>query len=255
MRSSAEGGSWRPYRDDVLRTVDPGGLMDRAMRLLKRRPSTFEIQVQDMRVRVTAPEELEAETRAAALWFWDQVHAFSLRDHSFATSERPVAVPEDAPATIRDLARIAASAGVGPMFAFRGAVADSVGAFLSRQIQEFTVACEGNYYVAAQKRVKLTVIEYDDGDSLSVVVDPSLGMQGLYSSIGTEPVEGVDGIVVLAESCRLADAAAAGAGGLLGAGEATVRALDHLRETPGVFGGLVLRGVEIGLVGRIEIGS
>ena len=87
----------------------------------KRRARSFNLLVQEMTLRVTGPEELYEEARAAGMAVWEQVQSFGVRHPEFRTSKRPVAVPEDAAGIVRDLAEAAMVAGVGPAFAFRGA--------------------------------------------------------------------------------------------------------------------------------------
>ena len=45
----------------------------RGVKLLRRRPKSFDIQVQDMTLHITAPDDLAEESRAAALSFWEQL--------------------------------------------------------------------------------------------------------------------------------------------------------------------------------------
>src|SRR2546428_9669313 len=115
------------------RSAEAGSVVDadyhRRVRLLRRRPKVFDIQVQDMVLRITAPDDLAEESRAAALSFWEQLHSYALRNPEFRESKRPLAIPEDAPDLVREIVKVAADAGVGPMFSFRGAVTDQVGRF------------------------------------------------------------------------------------------------------------------------------
>ena len=67
------------------------------MRLLKRKPRTFEIQVQDMTLHIQAATDVDEESRAAALSFWEVLHAYSIRDPAFRESKRPVTVPDLTP--------------------------------------------------------------------------------------------------------------------------------------------------------------
>jgi hypothetical protein len=108
--------------------------------LLRRKQKTFDIQVQDFTLRITAAPDLMEESRAAALTFWEQLESYSLQHPEFRSSKRPLSVPEDAPDVVQEMVASASSAGVGPMFAFRGAVTDYVGRLLSRQTSEITVA-------------------------------------------------------------------------------------------------------------------
>ena len=58
------------------------------MRLLKRKPRTFEIQVQDMTLHIQAATDVDEESRAAALSFWEVLHVYSIRDPAFRDSKR-----------------------------------------------------------------------------------------------------------------------------------------------------------------------
>ena len=58
------------------------------MKLLKRRPKSFDIQVQDMVLHITASPEYAEESRAAALSFWEQLESYALRDSAFRESKR-----------------------------------------------------------------------------------------------------------------------------------------------------------------------
>ncbi len=223
------------------------------MRLLRRRPRTFEIQVQDMVLHVTATGDLGEETRAAALSFWEQLHAYALRNPAVRTSKRPVEVGADAPGIVREMAAAAARAGVGPMFSFRGALADHVGRFLTRELDEVTVGCGGDLFIAARKRQKLT-IGAPEGRRLAIVVPPVRGGLGVATAAGGGAAP-ADGLAVLADSSMLAAAAAAGVRAILPKQDGLRLALVYLRRVPGVRGGVVVRGERIGLAGGVEVAA
>jgi ApbE superfamily uncharacterized protein (UPF0280 family) len=233
------------------------------MKLLRRKPRTFEIQVQDMTLHIQAATDFNEESRAAALSFWEQLHAYTIRNPAFSSAKRPIDVPADAPEIVRELVSSARRAGVGPMFSFRGAVTDHVGRFLARDGQEVTVNCGADYYIRSRRRQKLTVARRP-GSTVAVVVPSSKQGVGVAMSSGRDPIDGagrghgsaLDGLAVLAESCMLADAATAGVHAILSKerdGFAT--ALGYLKKIDGVFGGLVISGERIGLMGSLEIAA
>ncbi|HSL15671.1 MAG TPA: hypothetical protein VK962_05260 [Actinomycetota bacterium] len=224
------------------------------MRLLRRKPRSFDIQVQDMVLHITAGTDINEESRAAALSFWEQLQAYSLRNPSVRTSKRPIEVPDDAPEIVREMVAAAGRAGVGPMYSFQGAVTDHVGRFLTRSTSEVTVSTGGDYFIAGKKRQKLTVFRGLDGGSLAVVVPPSANGLGVATSAGTGRVA-IDGIAVVASSCMLAEAAAAGVQAILPKQGGFGAALRYLKKVPGVLGGLVLVGDRIGLAGGLEIAA
>jgi len=196
----------------------------------KKKSRFFEVPLQDMVLRIAADPELYEDARVAGLSFWEQLQSYSIRDHQFRTSKRPVDVPESAPAIIREMAGAAARAGVGPIYTFQGAIIDHVGRHLAKRLPEVMVSSGGDYFVVARKRQKLSVPTFAEGQSLAVVVRPDLGPHGIFTTAGRvqRHTDAADGLVVVASSCMLADAAAAGANVLVNRTGSLARALDYL---------------------------
>jgi hypothetical protein len=226
------------------------------VKLLRGRRATFDIQVEHLTVRVTAPPDLVEEARAATLTFWEQLQAYSLQ-HPEMRSKRPIAVPESAPELIREMVAAAEAAGVGPPFAARGAVVDMVGRLLLRQTNEVTVECGGDLFVRARKRSKITVARRASRDVVAVVLEPRPEGIGVSTTTGRARDEGAgaDALAVLAPSCMQADAAAAGVQALLPKQDGLRRALRYLEGLPQVLGGLVIHRGQIGVAGAVEIAS
>jgi uncharacterized protein len=224
------------------------------VKLLRRRAKSFDIQVQDMTLHITAPEDYAEESRAAALSFWEQLQSYALRYPAFRQSKRPLStITADAPDIVREMAEAARGAGVGPMFTFRGAVVDQVGRFLAEQLNELTVACEGDYYIRSRKRMKLAV-RRRGGEPITVVLKPATQGIGVSTTLGRgRGGGGPDGLAVIAESCMLADAAAAGVQAVLGKPDGFGMALHYLQQVPAVMGGVIVVGDRIGVSGGVEI--
>lgn len=223
------------------------------MKLLRRRAKAFEIQVQDLTLHITAPEDFAEESRAAALSFWEQLQSYGVRDPDFRSSKRALTrVASDAPPIVQEVVSAASAAGVGPMFSFRGAVVDSVGRFLAEQSGDVTVACDGDYYIKAKKRMKIAV-RRRGGEPLTIVLTAGKGL-GLSTTLGRgRGGAGPDGLAVIAQSCMLADAAAAGVQACLRKPDGFGMALHYLQRVPGVSGGVVVVGDRIGVAGGVEI--
>jgi ApbE superfamily uncharacterized protein (UPF0280 family) len=224
------------------------------VKLLKRKPRSFDIQVQDLTLHIQAGTDFNEESRAAALSFWEQLHAYTLRNPAIRTSKRPMEVPEDAPGIVREMIAASGRAGVGPMFSFQGAVTDHVGRFLARDMDQVTVNCGGDFFILARKRQKLTIHTRPDGGGIAVVVQPSKTGVGVATSLGRSAAA-VDGLAVLAESCMLADAAAAGVRAIVPKPDGFHLALTYLRKVPGVRGGVLVDGDRIGVAGGVEIAA
>ena len=223
------------------------------MKLLKRKPRSFDIQVQDLTLHIQAGGDLHEESRAAALSFWEQLHAYTIGHPEIRTSKRPIEVPADAPDIVREIIGASRRAGVGPMFSLQGAVADHVGRFLAREVNDVTVNCGGDYFIVARRRQKLTVTQAAGGP-VAVVVPPSkqgIGVAMFVGRGGRPP----DGLAVLAESCMLADAVAAGVRAILPKENGFDGAMAYLGKIQGVFGAVVLVGERIGVMGTVELAA
>ena len=224
------------------------------MKLLKRKTRSFDIQVQDLTLHIQAGTDFNEESRAAALSFWEQLHAYTLRNPDVRNSKRPIEVPDDAPDIVREIVAAARQAGVGPMYSFQGAVTDHVGRHLARGVDEVMVNCGGDYFILSRRRQKLTVSTRASGSTVAVVVPPTKMGMGISMSLGRGRTV-IDGIAVLADSCMLADAAAAGVQAILPKENGFASALTYLKKVPGVLGGVIVIGERIGVAGGVEIAA
>ncbi len=210
------------------------------MKLLRRKPTSFEIHVQDMVLRITANEDFAEES--------------ALQHPEFRTSKRPLDPPAaEAPAIVQEMVASASAAGVGPMFTFQGAVVDQVGRFLIQSLGEVTVACGGDYFIKAKKRVKLAVKRHG-GEPITVALEPDPNGVGVSTTLGRgRGGGGPDGLAVIADTCMAADAAAAGVQALLPKKLGFAQAVRYLKTVPGVRGGVFVMGERIGVAGNLEI--
>ena len=63
------------------------------MPLLKKKPHSFNLQIQEFVLRVSAPEEYYEESRAAALSMWEQLQSYSVRNPDFRSSKNQPSFP------------------------------------------------------------------------------------------------------------------------------------------------------------------
>jgi uncharacterized protein len=224
------------------------------VKLFRRRAQPFEVRVQDLTLRITASPDLVEESRAAALTFWEQLQAYTLQHPEFRSSKRPLRVPAQAPEVVKEMVASAAEAGVGPIFALRGAIADQVGRILTQSVPEVTVECGGELFLHHRKRTKFQV-QRRGGSPVAVMVEPVAGGLGVATTAdggrGPEP----DGLAVVATTCMVAASAAAGVRALLPKEEGLRSALRYLERLPDVRGGIVIRGEQIGVAGDLELAS
>ena len=187
---------------------DPSG---GRVKLLRRRAKSFEIQVQDLVLHITRPRtspRSRARPRCRSGSSCSPTRCATRR--SARASGRSTASRPTRPTSSRRWCRSATSAGVGPMFTFRGAVVDQVGRFLAEQLNEVTVACDGDYFI------KVTQADEARGEAPRRRADHGRARRrragvGVSTTLGRgRGGGGPDGLAVIADTCMLADAAAAG---------------------------------------------
>ena len=92
------------------------------------------------------------------------------------------------------------------------------------------------------------------GEPITVALEPSPRGVGVSTTLGRgKGGEGPDGLAVIAQTCMLADAAAAGVQACLPKPDGFGMALHYLQRVPGVLGGVVVIGERIGVAGNVEI--
>ncbi|RJQ53065.1 MAG: UPF0280 family protein [Actinobacteria bacterium] len=177
----------------------------------------------------------------------------------FAETFQPLEVPSSAPQIVKEMAAAALAAGVGPMAAVAGAVADQVGLGLSRYCNDVIVENGGDIFVRTTRRRKARVFAGSSpiGDRVSIVIDPSDGPLGLCTSSATVghsvSLGRADAAVVLAKSAALADAAASAVGNAVRAPDDVEDALELGLRIDGVLGVIVVIGETLGVKGKVEI--
>jgi uncharacterized protein len=152
---------------------------------------------------------LDAATRARR-----DIEAFIQTHPHFATSLDPVSVPGSAPILARIMADAGRAAGVGPMAAVAGAIAEAVGRELLQHSAEVMVENGGDVFLATKQ--PRTVGLYAGSSPLTgrigIAIAPGDTPLGICTSSGTFghslSFGRVDACVVLARSTALADAVA-----------------------------------------------
>ena len=114
------------------------------------------------------------------------------------------------------------------------------------------MACDGDYFIRSRKRMKLGV-RRRGGEPLTIAIAPSSAGVGVSTTLGRgRGGGGPDGLAVIAGTCMLADAAAAGVQAMLGKQDGLHAGLRYLQGVPNVVGGVVVVGDRIGVSGAVE---
>ena len=183
----------------------------------------------------------------------EELEAYIARYPLFQTSLVPIPAAPGAPAVALAMHRAAELAGVGPMAAVAGAMAESA----LRAARAEVVENGGDIFLWAD--CPLTIGLYAGGSSLSgrlaLRVEPARMPLAVCSSSGTMghsfSFGRCDLATVVAGDGALADAAATLAGNLVTSADDIPAALERVCAIPGVAGVLLVKGERVGLKGDL----
>jgi ApbE superfamily uncharacterized protein (UPF0280 family) len=221
---------------------------------------TFGVAVKETDLWISADRNLEDEALAAIKEQRHDLETYIARDRVFLTTLKPHPVPSTAPPIAQDMARAAAAAGVGPMAAVAGAMAEAVGRRLLDHSRHVLVENGGDIFLASAGERVLEVLVTEKSPfykKLFIRVPPAPDGMGICTSsglIGPSLSFGKsEAALVMAPDAALADAAATAVGNLVTDEAAVDRALAFARSVPGVTGALVVIGEKVGMWGSVEL--
>lgn len=220
---------------------------------------SFRVVVKETDLAVRACRDLQAEARTATAACRAELEAYIARHPQFLTALEPLDVADDAPPLVCEMASAARLAGVGPMAAVAGGIAESVGRVLASISPDVIVENGGDIWLRLTRPGLVGV--YAGRSPLTGRIafevwpeDTPLGVCTSSGSVGHSLSFGrADAAVVFAPSAALADAVATAMGNRVRAPADIDGALDWAKRIPGVAGLVVILGERLGLWGDVRI--
>ena len=183
-----------------------------------------------------------------------------IRSHPrFATSLEPQDTLDDAPSLIREMAKAARIAGVGPMAAVAGAIAEAVGRDLMRCSTNVTVENGGDVFVATtrQRTVGLYAGQSVLTGRVALSIEPADCPLGICTSSGTFghslSLGAADSCTVVAKSAAIADALATALCNRIRTAADLPEVLDPDHLPPEALGVLAVVEGKVGMHGAIRL--
>ena len=222
----------------------------------------FTVTVKETDLRVYARKELRRLTREKVLQYRGYIENYIQNVPAFATSLYPMEIRGPAPAIVREMAAAGGSAGVGPMAAVAGAVAQYVGEALLEDpggTDEVIIENGGDVFISTARPV--TVGIYAGRSKLSLQFGLRIGCDrspvGVCTSSGTIghslSLGQADAVCVVSGSCLLADAVATSVGNRVKTRADIDRAMEFARGIEGVSGIVIIKGDAVGLWGDLDV--
>ena len=222
---------------------------------------SYRVVVKETDLMVYTESKMVDETRELVLEQRGYVENFINQYPDFATALVPWQDSGPAPKIVADMIKAARNAGVGPMAAIAGAIAERVGLELLKSTDQVIVENGGDVFVKMNSPV--TVGVYAGRSPLSlriglklktdlkpIAVCTSSGTIGHSLSLGK-----ADAVCVVADSCSLADAAATAMGNMIGSPSDIESAIETGRQMQNLSGIVVIIGEKMGMWGDLEVVS
>ena len=208
---------------------------------------------------VHAPASLKEVTRELILQYRGYLDAYINEHPEFVRALHPVRIKPPAPAIVREMASAAEAAGVGPMAAVAGAIAEQVGRDLLAYTDEVIVENGGDIFLKANDPVTVAIYAGRSPLSLKVGIrlDPAGKPMAVCTSSGTVghslSYGRADAVCVVAGKCALADALATSVGNRVKSKADIQPAIEYARTVKGLDGIVIIVKEQIGMWGGIEV--
>ncbi len=229
------------------RLVNPEGLVP------------FQVRFKESNLLILAERDLSSEAVERLVKLRGELDEYVERHPLFVKSLVPLPFDEEAPQVVKRMLKACSVAGVGPMAAVAGAVAEELGRFLVGFSKEVIVENGGDIYLRSSTERVVSVYAGSSPFSGRIGIRLPAGEWGVATSSGTVghslSFGRADAAVVVSPSAALSDAFATALGNRVEGEEDIEQALRWISdfEEQGVLGALLLVGGRMGAWGKIEL--
>ena len=221
---------------------------------------SFEVKEKETDLFISATKNLAKQARESILNNRSQIERYIQKDERFYSSLEPVKVSQEAPLIVKVMAQAAQHAGVGPMAAVAGAIAEFVGKDLLAFTPEMIVENGGDVFIRTTKKRSLGIYAGPDSPftgNLVLEIEPRENGLGVCTSSGTVSHSlsfgRSDVALIMSEDTALADAVATATGNTLKSPDDIKKAIDFAKSIKGITGVLVIFKDKMGSWGEIKI--
>jgi ApbE superfamily uncharacterized protein (UPF0280 family) len=221
---------------------------------------TFEVKEAQTDLLISAVRNLEKQARLSVLNYRKDIEEYIKKDRSFYTSLEPIEVSNDAPGIVKAMADAAKKAGVGPMAAIAGAVAEFVGKDLFAFSDEVIVENGGDIFIKTKiaRRIGIYAGEISPFTGKIVLeIKPSECGLGVCTSSGTVSHSlnfgKADAVCIISDNTALADAVATIAGNVVKSKDDIEKGISTAKSIEGVKGILIVIQDKMGSWGSVKL--
>lgn len=218
-----------------------------------------EVIVSETDLLISAEKDIKPVAEKLIKKFRAQIEDYIKKHPEFKTSLEPISLDSNAPAIIKDMLDASKLAGVGPMAAIAGAIAEYVGKGLLVETKEIIVENGGDIFIKSEKQRHVAIFAGDSplSNKLSIKVKSQDTPCGICTSSGTVghslSFGKADACVIISKSVALADAVATAAGNKVKTKHDIKPVLEFATSIKGIQGALLVLGKDFGVSGNIEL--
>ena len=222
---------------------------------------SFQVTFKETDLLIRARSELKSEALAAVQRCRTDLESYIQSHPIFLTTLKPLAVEDDVPAIVKDMAEAAGEVSVGPMAAVAGAIAERVGKDLLSLSDEVIVENGGDIFLKISKERRIGIFAGKSAltQKIAFVVQAEETPLGVCTSSGTVghslSLGRADAVVVFSSSTSLADAAATAICNRVQTTSDIPEAIEFAQSVKGLKGVAIIKGDKIGLWGQIKLAS
>jgi len=220
---------------------------------------SFQTTVKETDLHLRAQRTLKQEALEAILKCRASLEGYIELHPPFLTALEPLPAAEDAPELVRQMVEAAEKAGVGPMAAVAGAIAEGVGRELMRFSEEVIVENGGDIFLNILKR-RLVGVYADKSPftgKIALQIEPEETPLGICTSSGTVghslSFGSADAVIVLSPSTALADAAATAIANVIKVADDIQKGIELAQSIDGLKGVLIIVEDKMGIWGQVRI--
>jgi len=221
---------------------------------------TFEVTEGETDLLILAAEDLRMKSREAVLFYRRDIEDYIKAAPDFFTSLGPVEAKRDAPRIVKAMIDASKKAGVGPMAAVAGAMAEFVGRELLKFSDEVIIENGGDIFMKTLKARRLGVYAGDKSPftgRLALEIEPDGKGLGICTSSGTVSHSlsfgNADAALIISDNASLADAMATATGNVVKRAEDIEKGISFAKSVSGVRGVLIIVGDKLGSWGEIRL--
>ncbi len=220
---------------------------------------SFEVVVKQTDLYIRSRRDLKDKALDSVLKHRGSLEAYIGRHPIFLTTLDPYQAEAGAPAIVKEMARVSQLAGVGPMAAVAGAIAEAIGRDLLAFSPEVIVENGGDIFLKICKKRLVGVYAGQSSFTRKIALEimPRETPLGICTSSGTVghslSLGGADAVIALSSSVALADAAATALGNIVKDADDIPEAIEKARSIEGLRGLVIIVGDKMGVWGKVKI--